>query len=96
MQHNQKDFDCSSCKWGHHCDESNPAPNSSLFEIQGVMTSAICFKPMATPTTLHAIKLNAHYSNGFLYDDGGVGSQPNKYMDEQALISSYISNNLRS
>ena len=86
---NRKDFDCKSCKWGRHCDDSNPAPMAQ-FVLPGIAESRTCFLPMISERSLHYIRLHKHYTNGVLAKDGGLLSQPAAYIAAMDTIEGAI------
>lgn len=83
---NRKDYDCAACKWGRHCDDSNPAPYRK-FVLKGFMKSRTCFLPMVTPRASYLIELFQHYQSNHLFVPGGVSSQPHVYMHAMSKLS---------
>lgn len=88
----RKDFDCRTCKWGHHCDSSNPAPLKQ-WEIKGVLESDVCLLPMVSEKSWHLIRLHKHYQKNVLFTDGGLMSQPNLYLEAMERIEEYGAGN---
>lgn len=84
---NRKDFDCSTCKWGRHCDSSNPAPFNK-WVIPDVIESDICLLPMITERSLFLIRLHKHYRNRLLFDGQGLMRQPNAYLQAMEILDS--------
>ncbi len=82
---NLKDFDCDKCKWGRHCDSSNPAPVSQ-WVIPGVIESNTCLKPMVTESTNYLLRLYMHYKNGLLPLSGGLLDQPAGFLRAMEII----------
>ena len=77
-----KKFQCATCTWGRHCDESNPAPFAQ-WSIPGVIESRTCLLPMITDDSHRWLRLHRHYANHILPHAGGLCDQPHGYI--QAL-----------
>lgn len=86
---NRKDFDCKKCKWGRHCDSSNPAPIEQ-WSVPGVIESKVCLLPMITERSLFLIRLHKHYKQHLLFEGGGLMTQPNLYLEAMELLESAI------
>jgi len=79
-------FNCKTCKWGRHCDESNPAKLPDWFSIPGVIDSRTCFLPMISAETHRYMRLYTHYKNHFLPHAGGIADQPHHYIEAMELL----------
>lgn len=82
-------FDCSTCRWGRHCDSSNPAPFAKfVIQIDGkpFLESRTCFLPMITPESGRFMRLHWHYKNRFLPHAGGICDQSNLYVEAMEVI----------
>jgi hypothetical protein len=84
-------FNCATCTWGRHCDESNPAPTPQ-FVITGAvdLESRTCFLPMITPQSRFLLRLHSHYRNRWLPYAGGLFEQPNYYLEAMELINGVL------
>jgi len=78
-------FDCNRCRWGRHCDETNPAPFAQ-WQIPGVIASRTCLLPMVQPWAHRMMMLHRHYRNGRYPLSGGLLEQPNFYIEAMAVI----------
>lgn len=87
MSRKAKAYDCATCKWGRHCDDSNPAPTDNWFEIPGVIKSGTCLLPMITPQSRYLLRLYGHYKNRLLPYAGGLLNQPNYYIEAMEHIA---------
>jgi len=87
----QNDFNCDHCKWGRHCDDTNPAPIEQ-WEIKNIMFSNVCLKPMVTDGSMFMISLYKHYQNRILPFAGGILDQPNIYVQCMNIIESLMKN----
>lgn len=85
MLQNRKDFDCATCKWGRHCDDSNPA-SFNQWKVPGVIESNVCLLPMVTERALFFIRLHKHYQNGVLFSGSGFMDQPNVYLEMMEIL----------
>lgn len=82
-------FQCKTCTWGRHCDESNPAPFRQ-WKIEGVIESATCLLPMVTSRSWLLLRLHGHYQNHILPFGGGLFDQPNAYIRAMEIIDEAI------
>lgn len=79
-------FNCKTCRWGRHCDDSNPAKLQGWFSIPGVLESRTCFLPMITADSNRMLRLHWHYRKGFLPYRGGIADQPNLYIEAMEIL----------
>ena len=89
MTKNRDSFDCNTCRWGRHCDKSNPA-GSDIFEIKldgENIKQNTCFLPEVDKESLFYIRLHSSYSDGHLFKSGGIADQPAHYMQAMRLIN---------
>ena len=82
-------FNCASCKWNRHCDESNPAPIKQ-WVVPGVIESDICLLPMITDKSRQLLRLYKHYKNQFLPVTGGILDQPNAFLQYMEIIDGLV------
>ena len=98
---NHKEFNFDDCHNNYHCTHivNDPLwPKSvgvapmEILEIEGVIDSAVCFKPMITKDSSEFIKLFDHYKQG-RYPFGGVPyygpglyEQPARYIRAMEVI----------
>jgi len=87
-----KDFDCSRCAWGRHCDKDNPAPIKQ-WVIKDVIESDTCLKPMITSTSNELISLYSHFSKNRFPLSGGLLDQPAAFVKAMEIIESAVENN---
>lgn len=87
---NRDRFDCAHCRFGRHCDESNPA-GYALFSIPGVIESETCLLPMVGPDEWDIVRAHAEYKAGHLPHAGGYLDQPAAIMDAIRIIDVAVS-----
>lgn len=93
MLRNRSQFECKSCKWGRHCDESNPSKFPRWVIKNGGTTwveSNVCLLPMLDHESYELIKLYPHYVNKFLPTNDGLLNQSNFYLELMAFIDGYL------
>ncbi len=95
MGHAAAKFDCTHCRWGRHCDESNPAPADGWWEIAGVIRSRTCLLPMVTPASRFLLRLYRHYDKRLLPYGGGLLDQPNYYLEAMEIIETTLNDLIR-
>lgn len=89
MASNKDAFDCANCKWGKHCDASNPA-SSEIFEIRlpGYnIKQKTCFLPEYDVDSSLWLRLYGNYKDGHLLNAGGISNQPAPYLEAMRLIT---------
>lgn len=78
-----------------HCDKDGEIEGSigeSSFhfrEIEGVIKSKVCLKPLVTNWSRSMISLFHHYQSGHLANDGGILNQPHAYLHAMEIIKSW-------
>ena len=88
MNKNLDSFNCAKCRWGRHCNKSNPAPYE-IFEIKldGLnIKQNTCFLPEVDNDSLFLLKMHSHYIDGHLMNQGGVANQGAYYLQAMRFI----------
>ena len=86
-------FNCTYCKWGRHCDASNPAPRKQwriAYRGEIVAELDICPKPMLTADSETMLQVYPHWQAGRLPMVGGFLDQPHAYMKAMELIDTVV------
>jgi len=86
---NAKDYNCNTCQWGRHCDESNPhtydAWKVTLYK-EVIYEGRVCPKGTMGSFEMQMLRDHVHYKNGVLPFSGGSYEQPNVFMQTMAII----------
>lgn len=97
---NAKDFNCDACQNHHHCTstindpqwpKSKGAAPFNILEIEGVIDSDVCLKPLITVESYEWIKLydqfkKGRYPFGDKYYGSGLYEQPHRYRQAMEVI----------
>lgn len=77
-------YDCRTCRWGRHCDDTHPAPFPK-WVINGEALRT-CPLPKITELSRYMLRLVGPYQHHMLPRAGGMLDQPNLYLEAMEVL----------